>query len=343
MKIQLNRGINLGGFLSQCVHEVAHYDSFILEDDIKKIRDMGYDHVRLPIDYEVFQTEDGTRIDDGFKRVHNIIGWTRNNDLPIILDLHKAYGYDFNDANDDSKNRLFSDPAIQDRFVNLWIDIATEYHKYDNVVFELLNEVVEDKAADAWNALIARTLKEIRKITAETPVIYGGIKWNSAETIQYLENVTDPNTIITFHFYQPHVFTHQHAYWMPAMKELKDDMPYPGDIDTYRHAAEILGGQDSSVMDQDKDVVDIDYLRRMVKVAVDSAKDKNAPMLYVGEYGVIDQAPAEDCVRWLADVMQVFKENNIGCALWTYRKMDFGIDLWDEATSKEIVRLTTAK
>ncbi len=340
MTLQLNRGINLGGFLSQCVHTTEHYDSFILPEDIKKIKDMGYDHVRLPIDYEVFQTEAGERIDEGFKRVHDIIGWIRDNELPVILDLHKAYGYDFNDANDDSKNRLFFDKAVQDRFVNLWIEIATEFYKYDNVVFELLNEVVEDKAAEAWNDLIARTMTEIRKITTDTKVIYGGIKWNSAETIKYLRPVTDPNTIITFHFYQPHVFTHQHAYWMPVMEEV-GNMAYPDSIEKYRWAADILGGQDSSVMEFDKDVLDIDYLRKMVKVAVDSAKDIGAPMLYVGEYGVIDKAPSEDMLRWLRDTIQVFGENKIGCALWTYHLMDFGLDLWDDDTAAKMVEITT--
>ncbi|MCR5098799.1 MAG: glycoside hydrolase family 5 protein [Lachnospiraceae bacterium] len=338
--IQLNRGINLGGFLSQCVHEKAHYDSFILEEDIKKIKEMRYDHVRLPIDYEIFQTEAGDRIDEGFQRVHDIIGWTRKNDLTIILDLHRAYGYDFNDANDDSKNRLFFDKSVQDRFVDLWKDIATEYHKYDNLVFELLNEVVEEKAAEAWNDLIARTVAEIRKITADTRIIYGGIKWNSAETIKYLRPVTDPNTIITFHFYMPHVFTHQHAYWMPEMEEV-GDMSYPDTVEKYKWAANILGGQDSSVMEMTGEMMDIDYIRKMVKVAVDSAKNIGAPMLYVGEYGVIDKAPAEDMLRWLADTLKVYGENNIGCAFWTYRKMDFGIDLWDEDTGKKIVEITT--
>ena len=340
MRIQLNRGINLGGFLSQCVHERAHYDSFIQRDDIKKIKDMGYDHVRLPIDYMIFETETGERIDEGYERVHDIIGWCKDNDMPVILDLHKAYGYDFNDAGDDEKNKLFSDEAVQDRFINLWESLAKEYSKYDFVAFELLNEVVEEKNADAWNKLIARAVKTIRGVTKDTPIIYGGIKWNSAETIQYLDPVDDPNIIITFHFYQPHVFTHQHAYWMPAMEKI-GDMKYPDSIEKYRWAADILGGQDSSVREQDKDVLDIDYLRRMVKVAVDAAKVKKAPMIYVGEFGVIDQAPAEDMLRWVEDTMQVFRENEIGCAYWTYRKMDFGLDSWDEASMNKLIDLTT--
>ena len=47
--MKLERGINLGGYLSQCVHNTEHYDAFIQEEDIRKIASMGFDHVRLEI------------------------------------------------------------------------------------------------------------------------------------------------------------------------------------------------------------------------------------------------------------------------------------------------------
>ena len=37
-------GVNLGGWLSQCVHTKEHYDSFINEMDIRKIKSWGMDH-----------------------------------------------------------------------------------------------------------------------------------------------------------------------------------------------------------------------------------------------------------------------------------------------------------
>ena len=51
--MNLKRGVNLGGWLSQCVKETEHYESFITREDIKNIAKMGFDHVRLPIDHEV--------------------------------------------------------------------------------------------------------------------------------------------------------------------------------------------------------------------------------------------------------------------------------------------------
>ncbi|MEE5989796.1 MAG: hypothetical protein V3G41_03885 [Lachnospiraceae bacterium] len=56
--MRLTKGINLGGFLSQCEYKEEHYKEFITEDDIKKIAAAGFDHVRLPVDYNIFENED---------------------------------------------------------------------------------------------------------------------------------------------------------------------------------------------------------------------------------------------------------------------------------------------
>ena len=61
----------------------------------------------------VFETEDGALIKEGFDRVKKVVQWSKENNLDIILDLHKAYGYDFNDAGDEEKNTLFSNEKLQ--------------------------------------------------------------------------------------------------------------------------------------------------------------------------------------------------------------------------------------
>ena len=46
------RGVNLGGWLSQCVATTEeHFDNFITGEDIRRIAALGLDHVRLPVDY----------------------------------------------------------------------------------------------------------------------------------------------------------------------------------------------------------------------------------------------------------------------------------------------------
>ena len=178
--------------------------------------------------------------------------------------------------------------------------------------------------ADAWNDLIKRTVQVIRNCSRDAWIIYGGIQWNSAGTIRYLEKPADERILFTFHFYEPLVFTHQWAHWMPVMKEI-GEVHYPDSYDSYKEKSRILGTQGQSVLDRHYDEMNISYLRDMVNVAVDAAREKGAP-LYVGEFGVIDQTPPEDTLRWFRDVMTIFSEEKIGCALWTYKNMDFGIN-----------------
>ena len=133
---------------------------------------MGFDHVRLAIDYEVLEDEYGRTREEGFAYVTRVVEWCKRQGLNIVLDLHKAYGYDFNNAGDKGKNILFTNKMVQKRFVNLWIKIAEHYANETHVAFELLNEVVEQENAEAWNLLIAETVDAIRRIARDTIIIY---------------------------------------------------------------------------------------------------------------------------------------------------------------------------
>src|SRR5262245_17699081 len=46
----LHRGVNLSGWCSQGPTDPAHLQSAITPDDVQRIRRMGFDHVRLPVD-----------------------------------------------------------------------------------------------------------------------------------------------------------------------------------------------------------------------------------------------------------------------------------------------------
>ncbi len=321
--MKLKKGINLGGYLSQCCHEETHYDTFILEEDIKQIADWGFDHVRLPIDYEVLETKEGTVIEKGYERVRKVIGWCQRNGLNIILDLHKAYGYDFNDAGNKEKNNLFSSKELQDRFVTLWARMASHFGKEDNVAFELLNEVVENENAEAWNDLIRETISPIRKEAPTTPIIYGGIQWNSVSTLKLLEVPKDPNIIFTFHFYEPLLFTHQKAPWVATI-DPKETIFYPQSMEDYKEKSAKIGDQGLAVVNAKSKTMGPEFIEEMVEEAIRAAQNAGVS-LYCGEFGVIDRAPVEDTLRWFQDVDSVFSKYDIGMAVWSYKKMDFGI------------------
>ena len=138
-------GINLGGWISQFdKYDKAHFDSFITEKDIAYIASLGYDHVRVPVDYNVLEDEDGNIIPSGFGYLENCRSWCEKHHLNMLIDLHECYGYSFDPLKKDmDRKKFFYDDALQERFLHLWSEIAVRFKDYpDEVAFEPLNEVV---------------------------------------------------------------------------------------------------------------------------------------------------------------------------------------------------------
>ena len=140
--------------------------------------------------------------------------------------------------------------------------MAKEYQNFGHVAFELLNEVVEEENTDSWNGLIRDTVSAIRGIAKETPIIYGGIRWNSADTLKYLEVPQDNNIIFTFHFYEPLIFTHQKAYWVERMDKEKEIF-YPESMDYYRKQSAALGIKGEPVVNSRSQSMGPEFIREM--------------------------------------------------------------------------------
>ena len=51
----------------------------------------------------------------------------------MVLDLHKACGYDFNDAGTENGNPLFSSPHLQELFLSLWNEVSSRFGGKKNV------------------------------------------------------------------------------------------------------------------------------------------------------------------------------------------------------------------
>ena len=95
-------GINLGGWLSQCNHTKERYDNFITEDDFKVIKSWGLDHIRIPVDYNLVEDDDGNYIEEGFDYIKRAIETCKKLGLNVVLDLHKTFGYSFDDGENES-------------------------------------------------------------------------------------------------------------------------------------------------------------------------------------------------------------------------------------------------
>ncbi len=298
-QLDIKRGIDLGGWLSQCDYSEERLNGFVTEKDFEKIATWGLDHVRIPFDYNIFENADGSYKKDGFDRLENAIQLARKYGLKVVADLHKTAGFSFDDYGED-EHGFFEDEKYQLRFCRLWEELAKHFGKYsDDVAFELLNEVTDQSFITVWNKVVRDCIQGIRKYAPDTVIIVGSYWNNSPEAVKDLEEPYDDKVVYNMHCYDPLKFTHQGAYWTDQI-----------DPD------ERVAFEESGVSEE--------YFERVFSSAIEKAKAEGTE-LYCGEYGVIDVVSPEDTLKWYKTINAVFEKYGIARAAWNYKEMDFGI------------------
>lgn len=318
------KGINLGGWISQCGNNYnkEHYETYITEADIEIIAGYGVDHVRMPIDYNVIQQDNGELIPEGFKYIDNCLEWCHKRGLNVVIDLHKCCGFVFDNKEYCS---FFTDEQLQKQFIDLWKEIARRYGQLDYVAFELLNEITAPEMAQPWNKIIRDTIPCIREIAPKIPIILGGIYNSSIYGLSLMDEPMTDNLVYTFHCYSPFAFTHQAAPWIENMP-LDFSCKYPLRASEMMEISERIYGPDFATEFQalgDR-MLDKEYFKRLFVPAVEFAEKYNVP-LYCGEYGCIDRADCESTLNWFRDFHAALDEIGIARSTWTYKEMDFGI------------------
>lgn len=320
------KGVNLGGWISQFAkYDHEHFHNFIKKEDIAYIASLGFDHVRVPVDYNVLEDEDGNLLESGFGYLKRCFEWCREYGLHILIDLHECYGYSFEPLKIHMDRKVFFyDEALQARFLNLWKHIAEAFRDYpDEVAFEPLNEVVLWEVVDAWNLLVRRWIETIRQIAPQHYLVIGGVCYNSVLSVKLLDPPYDNKIVYNFHCYEPMIFSHQGAYWMPVFPS-DYRISYPQPLEVYRKEHEhIFGEKEGTLFLENITEMGPDFFTNAFESALKAAQKFNVP-LYCGEYGVIDLADNPSKIRWLKDIHTAFNRHGIGRALWNYKEKDFG-------------------
>lgn len=333
-KFEIHRGLNTSHWLSQTEIRGEEREAYMQARDFAKIAEMGFDHVRIPIDEEQMWDEEGNKHPEAFELLHKAINWSFDNDLRVIVDLHVLRSHHFNYDND----RLWEDPEAQEQFWNFWDQLSEELSKYPNhkLAYELMNEAVADDAED-WNKLIAKGIETVRAKEPERTIVVGSNKWQQVYTFPELKiPENDTNLILSFHFYEPFLITHYKVWWNP-MKDFDGEVSYPGlttDSTNYDQFNEAVVNQ----LKEHNQVYDKAVMQEKIQVAIDYAKARNLP-LYCGEFGCYPSTPLELRQKVYRDWMAVFEENNIAWAHWNY-KNDFPVvDAETLEPIKEIVEI----
>ncbi|MBR4720108.1 MAG: cellulase family glycosylhydrolase [Lachnospiraceae bacterium] len=321
------KGVNLGGWISQFAkYDETHFNSFITKADIADIASLGFDHVRVPVDYNVLEDEEGNPKDKGFGYLRNCREWCSEYGLNMLIDLHECFGYSFDPLKKDmDRKKFFYDEGLQARFMKLWEEIATRFKDYpDQIAFEPLNEVVLMEVSDAWNEIVTKYVKMMRRIVPDSYLVIGGVCYNSVTSVPLLEFPVDDRIVYNFHCYEPMIFTHQGAYWIEGMPS-DFRTGYPKTLEEYKtEGAQIPADINGAVYIDGISEIGEGFFEDIFAPAIKKSEEDNIP-LYCGEYGVIDLADGEDRLRWLSDIHAVFNRHGIGRALWNYKEKDFGM------------------
>jgi endoglucanase len=189
----------------------TYQDDFITEKDIRYIKSLGLNSVRVPFDYRLFADEFylGSYSERGFEMLDRVVTWCRNAGLWVILDMHAAPGSQAGWNTDDGYNYpwLFEDGGEGSRkqTMDIWTEIAGHYASDTTVLgYDLLGEPIHQYSDTArlykrlepfYKDLVAR----IRKVDKNHICFLAGAFWN--RNFDVFTGPFDKNLVYTTHLY----------------------------------------------------------------------------------------------------------------------------------------------
>jgi aryl-phospho-beta-D-glucosidase BglC (GH1 family) len=314
----LRYGINLSEWFAQVYdpkgYTKEHFETWTTAQDIALIKAMNFDHVRLSVNPQpMFRRNQADRIPaDYLAYLDAAVKMILDQGLAVILDMHPE---------SDFKQKLVADDSFVEQFEDFWRAFARHYSNTnpDLVFFEILNEP-EFRDRYRWEGVQSRLAAAIREGAPAHTIIVAGANWSADNELLFMEPLHDSNIIYNFHFYDPHVFTHQGATWTTNFQHYLADLPYPSTPENVHAAANLIP-------DAVNRLSAIRYgLDRWSSARIDAEFDQiaawgkrwNVP-LTCNEFGVYRKtANPQSRAAWLSDVRSSLERHNIGWTMWDY-------------------------
>jgi endoglucanase len=314
----LRHGINLSEWFAQVYdpkgYTKEHFEAWTTAQDIGLIKTMGFDHVRLSVNPQpMFRRKQADRIPaDYLGYLDAAVKMILDQGLAVIIDIH---------PDSDFKEKLSADNEFVEQFEDYWRALARHYSSTnpDLVSFEILNEP-EFHDRYRWQGVQAKLAVAIREGAPQHTIIVAGAYWSSENELLFFDPLRDPNIIYNFHFYDPHIFTHQGATWSTNYVHYLKELPYPSTPENVQAAAALIP-------DAVNRLAAIHYgLDRWNASRIDSeigqvaawAKRWNVAVT-CNEFGVYRKtANPQDRAAWISDVRTTLDKYGMGWTMWDY-------------------------
>lgn len=275
-------------------------EKWIGEDDIRYIRELGMNSVRIPLNYRYFESDLNPFVyrEEGFRQLDRVLGYCRKYGLYAVLDLHAAQGCQSGDWHCNNifqeQTEFFYDKTYEDRFVMLWKQLAERYCGDTWVAgYDLLNEPVAETEFEKHrlNEIYLRTIREIRSVDPKHLIFVEGNQWS--QRFELLRDSDFGEGIV----YSPHYYcdtaVQACAYPENGRAEMRADMDL----------------RDQWIRQQGRPV-------------------------WVGEFGARRLGEPEDKNRALRDYLRVFAERGESWCYWSLKDLRVRGPLYlDEASA----------
>jgi endoglucanase len=314
----LRHGINLSHWYAQVFdpkgYTKEHFDTYDTAQDMALIKAMGFDHVRFTLNCEpMFRHGQADRIpEDYLAMVDGAVKMILSQGLAVIIDIHPE---------SDFKAKLAADDAFVEQFEDFWRALARHYSTLDpeRVFFEVLNEP-EFRDRYRWEGVQARLARAIREGAPEHTIIVAGANWSSISELLFMEPLRDADVIYNFHFYEPHIFTHQGATWSTNFQHYLSKLPYPSTLENVASAVPQAPDavNQQAIVRYGLDQWNAGRVAAEIAVAAAWGKKWNVP-LTCNEFGVYRATSTpEDRAAWVHDVRTALEKDGIGWTMWDY-------------------------
>lgn len=315
---RLRHGINLSHWFAQVFdpkgYTKEHFDTYDTAQDMELIKSLGFDHVRFTLNPEpMFRRGQADRIPPEYLAlVDDAVNKIMAQNLAVIIDIH---------PDSDFKQKLATDDGFVEQFADFWRALAKHFSPLDpsRLFFEILNEP-EFKDRYRWMGVQARLARAIREGAPNHTIIATGANWSSSTELLFLEPLHDSNVIYNFHFYDPHVFTHQGATWSTNFQHYVSNLPYPSTPENVRAAeAQVPDPQNRQVVARyGLDQWNAARIEAEIAEVAAWGQRWNVP-LACNEFGVYRAtADPEARTAWLHDVRTALEKYKIGWTMWDY-------------------------
>jgi endoglucanase len=312
-------------------------------DELRTLRQTGFDFVRLAVDPGPFLQFQGARRDAVdrilMERVRLILG----SGLAVVVDFHPSDMHPAYVAEKLTGGVTTAEFQAYVRLLERTAGLLDGLHS-DRVALELMNE--PPSQPQAWQPMLEAAYAAVRRRSTKLLVVVEGGDEASAAALMAMRTdplAADPAALFAFHYYDPYQFTHQGAAWNAA--RYLADVPYPArarpladslaataaliaasDLPEPRKAAAGRDARERLESYWQSDFDDRTVTARFRQVADWGRARGIAPeRIMLGEFGARKTALQAEGVRaaeraqWFHDVSRAAQAEGFGWAVWTYR------------------------